>query len=364
MDRRRFLIGSAVVGGCAAVPVFFGSTLGKNQWLVSACSDNQGQHFVAAVDQYGAIMSQVPLPGRAHDVLSMPGKPGHGLVFARRPGMYAMEVDFTRSQVTHTVEAEEDSRFYGHGALSLDGQLLFTTENNFQQAKGQIVVRATDTYQIVARYDSGGVGPHECMLMPDGKTLVIANGGIQTHPDQPRSKLNLDSMAPNLSYMDSSTGEIVETAIIDSPQSSIRHLDVSADGRVFVGLQYQGPSTDLVPLAFCHHSGQAPRFLQADMALWQQLNHYTASVCVDESLRQVAISCPRADKITLWDLDDEAYKGQIKFRDTAGLAMVNRQLTASNGKGQLWEGIERTDTQAQYYQGLRWDNHMTAITAV
>ena len=36
---------------------------------------------------------------------------------------------------------------------------------------------------------SFGVGPHEVVLMPDGATLVVANGGIRTHPDRDRAKL-------------------------------------------------------------------------------------------------------------------------------------------------------------------------------
>lgn len=33
-------------------------------------------------------------------------------------------------------------------------------------------------------------------LMPDGRTLVVANGGIETRPDYPRAKRNVRTMAP------------------------------------------------------------------------------------------------------------------------------------------------------------------------
>ena len=47
---------------------------------------------------------------------------------------------------------------------------------------------AQDGYRQIGELPSDGIGPHEATLMPDGKTLVVANGGIRTHPGQrPRS---------------------------------------------------------------------------------------------------------------------------------------------------------------------------------
>ena len=57
---------------------------------------------------------------------------------------------------------------------------------------------ATDDYRQVGELPAHGVGPHEVVLMPDGKTLAVANGGIRTHPDRDRVPLNLDSMQPSL----------------------------------------------------------------------------------------------------------------------------------------------------------------------
>ena len=48
---------------------------------------------------------------------------------------------------------------------------------------------------------NGSFGPHEIRLLPQGDTLVVANGGIETHPDSGRSKLNLPTMRPNLAYI-------------------------------------------------------------------------------------------------------------------------------------------------------------------
>ena len=42
----------------------------------------------------------------------------------------------------------------------------------------------------------------------DGETLVVANGGIATHPDLPRVKLNLPTMAPSLCFVDRRSGAL------------------------------------------------------------------------------------------------------------------------------------------------------------
>ena len=40
------------------------------------------------------------------------------------------------------------------------------------------------------------------LLMPDGETFVVANGGIETHPDYGRAELNLETMDPSVAFVD------------------------------------------------------------------------------------------------------------------------------------------------------------------
>ncbi len=42
--------------------------------------------------------------------------------------------------------------------------------------------------------------------MPGGRRLVVANGGLRTHPDTGRETLNPDDMSPNLALIDLATG--------------------------------------------------------------------------------------------------------------------------------------------------------------
>lgn len=78
--------------------------------------------------------------------------------------------------------------------------------------------------------------------MADGSTLVIANGGIRTHPDLPRIKSNLANMRPSLAYVDVASGRLLQLQEPEPQwhQLSIRHIDVSPDDRVAVAMQFEG----------------------------------------------------------------------------------------------------------------------------
>ena len=363
ISRRNFLLAGAALGAGAAFGLFPRTANANNYWLVSACSNKNNEHFVAALDMQGQLRCQVQLPARGHDVIALANKPGHVIAFARRPGTFAMEVDLLKGEVVNEIHALADSHFYGHGTFSAKHNVLITSENRFASGEGRIVLRDARDYSLLESYPSGGIGPHQIALMPGEDSLVIANGGIRTHPDQPRKKLNLDTMAPNLAYLDLSNGKVVQSHRLDNPKLSIRHLAVSTQGKVVAGLQYQGAKNDLVPLAIAHQGQDSLQYLKADEDTWRRMNQYTASVCIDEAQQVVAISCPRADLITYWSLRGNSFIASERLADGAGLTFTDR-LYASSGKGRVVTSKTLgTDREANLmeFSGLKWDNHLAHI---
>ena len=75
---------------------------------------------------------------------------------------------------------------------------------------------------------------------------MIANGGIDTHPDTGRTKLNIPTMQPNLSYVENGTVTEVATLADAFNKNSIRHLAVRQNGDVAFGMQWQGDE-DFMP---------------------------------------------------------------------------------------------------------------------
>jgi hypothetical protein len=372
ISRRTFLLGlggSGVLGAVGAVSTTPISLLlnAQKQWLVSGCSDKKGRFFAAAFDLQGQLINKVALPARAHQVIPMKSKPGHALVFARRPGNYVLEIDFTRGEVVNHISVSDGQRFYGHGALIKNDSLLLTTENDYKNGKGLIVLRDIKTQQIIEQYDSGGIGPHQLAIMPNSneQQIVIANGGIQTHPQQSRKKLNINSMQPNLAYMALGTGQIEGKFELENKQLSIRHLDVSAQGKVVAGLQYQGASTDEVPLAISHHGEDQLSLLKTDNSTWRSMKQYTASVCINSKSNMVAITCPKADLLTFWQLDSNEFIASHKLKDGAGATLIDERFIVSTGRGRIIcqnNPLKPYQVNADFNE-LRWDNHMTAISA-
>ena len=363
INRRQFILGASqavlatwLLPGC--------TTYKSEQWLVSTCNDQQGQTMAAAINSQGEIVSCVKLPARCHDSLALPKKPGHALVFCRRPDRFALEIDFINGDIINNIPSQADSHFYGHGVLSKDGQYLYTTENLYDKKRGLIVVRDAHNYQVLDRFDSGGVGPHELALMPDGKTLVIANGGIETHPNRPRKKLNIETMQPNLAYLDITTGKILSTYAPPDNQLSIRHLSVSPNGAVYIGTQCQRKRSTIQPLVFAHHGEDNLQAFNASKTQWFKMQQYTASLLVMDKL--LCVSCPRGSHLSFWDTTTREFVGQQTFSDVSGLAYTHGNLLASSGKG-LLRKLNHADpisgSASNRSLALKFDNHMTMIAA-
>ena len=120
------------------------------------------------------------------------------LFVARRPGTRVVEVDLRSGEVMGQFACAADRHLVGHACFSADGRVLYTTESAIAEGRGKIVLRNADSYAAVDEWDSHGVGPHDLKLLPSGRELVVANGGILTRPYSGRQPLNLDTMQSSL----------------------------------------------------------------------------------------------------------------------------------------------------------------------
>ena len=156
------------------------------EFFVAARREPDGGYAAAIFDPHRGDIARVSLPGRGHDAVARPSR-AECVIFARRPGNFAVVLSPDRLTQPVWFTTPETRHFYGHGAFSRDGRLLYTTENDIASGSGMIGVRdATDNYRHVAEFSAYGIGPHDIAVMPDGVTVVVANGGIETHPDSGR----------------------------------------------------------------------------------------------------------------------------------------------------------------------------------
>ncbi|QDL91021.1 DUF1513 domain-containing protein [Paroceanicella profunda] len=362
LGRRHFLVGAAAL-----------SLSGTSGWAaaagpayLAAARDPDGGYGLYGLTDDGAALFHIPLPGRGHAGAAHPHRP-EAIAFARRPGTFALVIDCAEGLSRARLEAPEGRHFYGHGTFSADGALLYTPENDFEAGEGRIGVwdaSPSGGYARIGEFSSGGIGPHDTMLMPDGCHLIVANGGIQTHPDSGRAKLNLPTMRSTLALVSLRDGQMVqEWALPETLHlNSMRHLAMTRDGRVAAAMQWQGAVTDVPPLlALLDTGAQHLRLLAAPEPVQRQMQGYAGSVAFDAGGTSVAITSPRGGQLIAFDAASGEVIGLHRQPDICGLATSPSGFIVSDGQGGtcLLDGEARAHGQRRH--NAQWDNHVVRL---
>lgn len=337
--------------------------------LFSCFDDPQGKHYFSLLNQKTGKATQIALTQRGHGICLSPNKK-HCLVFARRPGTLIWIFDTQSHELVQQISSQTDRHFYGHGIFDAKGQYLYVAENDFETGRGVIgVYNAFDKYKRIHEFSSHGIGPHELAFLSDKKTLVIANGGIKTHPDLGRSKLNLKTMQPNLTYFDTSSNQFIQSYRLSDElnQLSMRHISVGSDDTVCIAMQYQGAKSKHPPLLALHKQNQAISLTHAPEAILKKMKNYCGSICHDPSGDYFAMSSPRGDLVSFWKTTGQ-YLYHIEMPDGCGLATGNKkgEVLISSGQGQLltYKILEQQSTVIQQTSAEKknWDNHMLSLS--
>lgn len=369
-DRRYFLRAAASLAALAALHGRDARARGEGGLFVSARGDANGAYHVTGFRPDGAVALDLDLPGRGHGSAFAPD--GRVVHFARRPGRYALVLDPQQGRVEHVIESLEGRHFEGHGAFAPDGRLLYATENVYEAARGVIGVYDTgDGWRRVAEFDTGGMDPHEMQLMPDGETLVVANGGILTHPDYPQENLDPAGMDPSLAYLDRRDGRLISIHRLapELRQLSFHHLAVARDGTVFVVLQDAIRRAEAAPLIVSHRQGAALEPVDPGEGELRRLRGYCGSVALDGRERILATTSPRGGVVLFWDRETRQVAGGLELADVCGVAPAGPAgvfVVTSGIGGVLLYDVARARSlklAAPVFAGSHWDNHVFAAPA-
>lgn len=357
--------------------------------------DNPENDFgVVGIDADREVVWQTTMPERVHDIVVQPisnvlnelSDNDHNrdvVVMGRRPSEKFWVLDTATGQVKFAIKASNHRHFYGHACYSLDGKLLYVTENDTINLDGKIgIYDAHDAYKKVAEFDSHGIGPHELIMHPDSETLVIANGGIKTEQAS-REELNLDSMRPSLVYLNRHDGSLLEQIVPEHNQMSVRHLAMHDDGTVMIGIQFQGDKHINVPLVLTHKRGNSdfkPLIMPNNQ--WQRFHQYIASVAVDSERNLLCVTTPIGGCAAIYDLNTRELIDDVSLPDCAGASVLltDKKLgfIVSDGQGQLTtlevkdasvteltdkDKIEKTQRIIMHSKGhkMSFDNHLQAL---
>ena len=358
MTTRRTFLASLLAA--SASPAVGWAAVGNPAYLAAA-RRTDGSFELAGLGADGAEAFRVDLPARGHAACAHPTR-AEAVGFARRPGTFALVLDCATGAVLHRLVPPEGHQFNGHGSFSADGSVLFTAEQMAEDSAGRIGLwDVAEGYARMGQIDSHGVGPHDVRLMPDGRTLVIANGGIQTDKWD-RAKLNTDTMQPNLSYL-SLDGTLQEQVVLEPElhQNSIRHLALRADGLVGFAMQWEGEPGAATPLLGLHRQGQAVQLCEAPLADELTMDGYAGSIAFSGRGDEIAITSPRGGRLHRFGADG-AFLGAVSRTDVCGLASHDGGYMASDGLGGLLivgarDGVARPLRRAD----VAWDNHLIAL---
>jgi hypothetical protein len=363
IDRRALLTGTAALAACPLLPHHAWSE--ERQLYAAALREPMGGYAAAIFSIENGEMSRVELPSRGHSFAARPGTQDC-IAFARRPGTFAVAFGANTDRPPRWFATKPNRHFYGHGVFSADARLLYSTENDFESKRGMIGVRdATDSYRQIGEFASGGVGPHDIALMPDGRTLVVANGGIETHPDRSRAVLNLETMAPNLVYIDTQSGEVLEQHELprELHQLSIRHLTMAEGGCVVFGCQHKGPRNEQPVLIGFHKRGEALQLAEIPQAANARLKGYVGSICADQTGGLVAATSPKGGVALYFDVSAQRFIGLTPFGDASGVVARGRTngFLLTSGSGKLaWGRPDKTQLLTGALASA-WDNHVSQL---
>ncbi len=348
-------------------PFFHGcDSLDKDDTVfINGHIDAKKNHYVSGFNKHGKELFRLALPGKAHGFAINPSHPWQVVATPSLGETQGLVFDARNGRAIRQIESKVGRHFNGHGCFSRDGTEFYNSENIAETGRGMISVRSTLDFSFLREFPAYCIGPHEIGMLPNSTTLVVAGGGILTHPSSGKRELNIPTIASALLYIDSEKGEKLQQFDIDVPSLSFRHLDIMDDGTVLLACQYKG--RDKIPPLVAMQKGSAPiDWLPINEdSLWE-MNQYTASISVAKN-GVVAVSCPRGQRLMFWNVHTKEMIKSLNINDVGGIktSRDGQYFMASANIGELYLIDSLTFLVKKIHakwDGCKWTNHMSAIT--
>ncbi len=364
LSRRKFLVSMVAVPWLPSALI--AAAPSTSTVFVNGHIAPSGKHFVSGFNVSGGETFRIPLPDEAHGFAIDPTQPQRIVSAPSLPGTRAVAMDVVTGEQLAIIKSRPGRHYLGHASFSQDGRYLFSSESIYETAEGIITVRDGRDFSFIRELPAYGIGPHDMRLMPDGNTLVVASGGIKTHPDSGRRELNLNTLKSALLFIDIHSGELVRKREVSVPLLSIRHLDVDAEGNVLVACQYKGRLEMPKLVGIQRGESEIEMFDIHDDDLFP-LRNYTASACIGPG-GVGAATCPRGDRLSLWDMNQKKLLKTFEIKDVGGIAVSSdgKSFVVSANVGELFQiDIKSLKVEAlgRVWQNAQWTNHMVQTVA-
>lgn len=252
-------------------------------------------HYLIGVDLDNNSVDEIDFAFFAHGFAPNPVDPRRGVWFEKL-GPGCCLVDMVDKRVERAIVATKGRHFYGHGAYAKDGSKLYSVESHLETFDGAIVVRDGKTFEPLGEFPSAGLRPHDCLLIDDGKTLAITNGGSL---DGDTAEHGL----PNVAFIDIDSTKVLERLTFDTPRINAGHLAIT-DSRdvVCISAPREGlPRNALGGVTM--RTGKGPfTTMKEPAAVTARMHGEALSTSVHEATGVVGVTHPDGNMITFWNL--------------------------------------------------------------
>ena len=222
----------------------------------------------------------------------------HIVLVTEKHGQGCLELDLNAGKILRRVKAGEGREFYGHSAFSPDGKLWYCTEANTEDGSYDGVLAVRDAASLELRdktFPTHGVSPHDCILIDDGDTLVITNGG---------GPVSAADAPAGVAYVNVKTGEARKVLKFKDSKINAGHITMTSRGElVCVSAPREGiaDTSDDWRGAITFYHPDKDQFVTADDPIRQKMKGETLSVAIHEETMVVGATNPSGDLVTFWD---------------------------------------------------------------
>jgi hypothetical protein len=244
-----------------------------------------------------------------HGISPHPTLPHHILI-CEKIGPGAAIVDIENTSIITKVEADDKKLFYGHCAFSSEGDIFYTTETYKDSLKGAIVIRDSQTREILGEFPSYGSSPHECYLIDNGNTMVVTNGGEDIKGDK-----------PNISYIDINSQRLIRQEFLTNRHINAGHLMLANnDSLIVVSAPRAGLSPDKLGGVSIQPAGKGMKSVSSPKKVVSSMKGEALSVAIHED--KALVTHPNGNMLTIWSLDDRRLIKKIDLPKPRGVTLT------------------------------------------
>lgn len=294
--------------------VFMGGTFGK---------DDRGEPIgcLDILDLDRAELRRAEIGFLGHGVSVDPNDPSRAVVFEKR-GPGGALVDLREAVRLAKIPPTAGRAFYGHATYVNGGADLLVVESDVATRRGIVTVRDVRTFAVVAEFPSFGHSPHDCLLLDDGTTIVLTNGGGA-----------LEGEPPSVVFIDVATQALKEKVAFGDPKINAGHVAVSSKGDFVVcSAPRDGLGVDALGGVTLRRGKRKPERMRSPKAVFDTLVGESLSACVRGSV--AGVTTPRGNMVTFWDLDRQKLVFRLDIDGPRGLGLTSdgRHWVVAHGK--------------------------------